>query len=264
MLPRRNDVMPSVHRARALLAAAVIGTSVFARPCAAQSLRGSKASVDRMYRHARAEGLTFYSTSRSVRRAVSSGQLVRLSPNGDFTLHRVSFPYARPTTRTFVERLAAEYHGQCGEPLEVTSAVRPESRQPENSVARSVHPAGIAVDLHKPTDASCLHWLRETLLSLESDGTIEVTEEFNPPHFHVAVFPTPYRRYVRSQTASDDDVTLASSGARNTTTYRVRAGDTIWDIARAHDTTVEAITAANHLTSTVIQPGDELLIPAGG
>jgi hypothetical protein len=182
-----------------VFAAALVFGAVIAFPCAGQSLDGSDESVDRMYRHARAERLSFYETSRGIRSAVKAGRLKRLVPTNDFALHAVGYPYARSTTLTFVQRLGAQYRDVCGEPLVVTSAVRPATRQPANSSARSVHPTGMAVDLRKPDDAKCRRWLRETLLELEGAGVIEATEEFAPPHFHVAVYPTQYRRYVESR-----------------------------------------------------------------
>lgn len=228
----------------------------------AQSLHGSPASINRMYRHARSEDFSFFETTKSVKRAVSQGLLVQLRPNADFTLHEVGYPYVRPATLTFVHRLAPQFVAACGEPLQVTSAVRPATRQPANSVAKSVHPTGMAIDLHKPTNADCRKWLRETLLELENSGVIEATEEFSPPHFHVAVYSTPYRRYVAALTRPAT-TTVASSDADNATTYRVRPGDTLWDIARAHDTTVSAILSANNLDDDTIQPGQDLLIPDG-
>jgi hypothetical protein len=174
-------------------------------PAVAQSLRGSHASVSRMYRHARSERFSFFETARGVRRAVAKGLLVELRPNDDFTLHEVGYPFVRPATLTFVQRLADQYHDACGEPLEVTSAVRPATRQPANSVAKSVHPTGMAIDLHKSSRPKCLRWLRQTLLELERTGVIEATEEFAPPHFHVAVYSTPYRRYVANLTRPLDD-----------------------------------------------------------
>jgi hypothetical protein len=192
--------MPARHilSLTALMAVAVSAPS----PCAAQSLRGSTASVNRMYREARREKLAFYETSSGVRRAVAAGRLVRLTPDENFTLHRVGYPYVRPATKLFVERLAAQYREACGEPLEITSAVRPATRQPANSVALSVHPTGMAVDLHKPADADCRDWLRDTLLDLERANVLEATEEFAPPHFHVAVYPSRYERYVTARSRS--------------------------------------------------------------
>lgn len=230
-------------------------------PCAAQSLRGSDESVDRMYRQARAEQLSFYETPRGVRKAVDAGRLVPLVPDGNLTLHEVAYPFVRPSTRTFVTRLAAQHQSTCGEPLEVTSAVRPATRQPPNSVAQSVHPTGMAIDLHKPEDAKCRQWLRETLLDLEGAGVLEATEEYGPPHFHVAVFPTPYRSYVAERTGAAPGKRVATSQSSGLTVYRVRRGDTLWDIARAHDTTADAIRSANRLERSIIRPGDELVIP---
>lgn len=202
----------SFRTAPLFLAGAGLCALGLATPCVAQSLNGSRASVNRMYRQARAEKLAFYETARGVRKAVARGQLVELVPNEDFQLHAVAYPYVRPMTRTFVRRLAAQYRDACGEPLEVTSAVRPATRQPENSVARSVHPTGMAVDLHKPDDSGCLDWLRSTLRELERAGVLEATEEFSPPHFHVAVYPSPYRRYVAGRTDSESRARIASSG----------------------------------------------------
>jgi LysM repeat protein len=237
--------------------------ATFASPAGAQSLHGSTASVDRMYRHARNEDFSFFETTSSVKRAVTKGLLVRLEPSETFTLHEVGYPYVRPATLTFVQRLAPQFVDACGEPLQVTSAVRPATRQPSNSVAKSVHPTGMAVDLHKPSDPRCRAWLRETLLELEGSGVIEATEEFAPPHFHVAVYSTPYRRYVTALTRSAATEVASSAGTGDVVTYRVRPGDTLWDIARAHDTTVAAILSANHLDDDTIQPGQDLLIPDG-
>lgn len=257
--------MTTSRRITGLLAAgAALCALVPVRSAAAQSLRGSRASIDRMYRRARSARLHFYQTPRSVRNAVDEGRLVRLTPDDNFAIHGVSFPYVLPTTKTFVERFGEQYQDACGEQLEVTSGVRPEDRQPANSVARSVHPTGMAVDLHKPDDAKCLRWMRASLLDLENSGLVEATEEFSPPHFHVAVFPRPYRRYVAARLRADEKVQLASSGSVDVETYRVRSGDTLWGIARHHDTSVDALQSANHLDDDdVIQPGQELVIPSG-
>jgi hypothetical protein len=250
--------MPSRIRVGAALASAtVLMLVVRVDTLSAQSLRGSRASINRMYRHAVSEKLHFYETAWGVRNAADKGVLVRLVPNEDFTIHAVSFPFVREPTRTFVHRLASQYRDACDEQLVVTSATRPESRQPANSTARSVHPTGMAVDLRKPTKGSCLRWLRQTLLELEDAGLLEATEEYGPPHFHVAVYLTPYRRYVMARTRGGRTVQLASSSDH----YRVRVGDTLWDIARAHDTTVERIQEANHLGGSVITPGQDLVIP---
>ena len=215
-----------------------------------------------MYRHARAERLPFYETAAGVRRAVRSHRLVRLTPDSSVVLHRVSYPFVRPATRTFVQRLAKQYLAACETPLVVTSAARPATRQPANSTARSVHPTGMAVDLRKPQVSACLRWLRSTLLELEDAGLLEATEERSPAHFHVAVYPTPYTRYVAARVKAENRAAVPAVASQ--TTYTVRAGDTLWDIAREYHTTVDALTSANELRGAAIQPGEELAIPPGG
>lgn len=233
----------------------VIACLVMAAPSllGAQSLRGSMSSVNRMYRAALAEDFSFFETSARVRRAVSTGILVRLDTDRrDLELGDIDYPFVRPATRIFVRRLAGQYREACGAPLVVTSAVRPATRQPANSSTRSVHPTGMAVDLRRPREARCLRWLRATLLDLEGRGLVEATEERMPAHFHVAVFSTPYTRFVAARTASA------------TETHVVRVGDTLADIAREYEVTVKALVRANALDDDVIVPGQELRIPSGG
>ncbi len=167
----------------------------------------------------------------------------------------MSFPYVRAETRTFVERLAGQYRRACGERMVVTSASRPQSMRLINGSDRSVHPTGIAVDLRKSNDRRCRDWLRETLVELERAGLIEATEEFRPPHFHVAVFPSPYARYVQGKGAAVR--TASAEEAR----YRVRSGDSLWGIARRHETSVSRLKEANGLRSDRLRIGQVLHIP---
>ncbi|HLM69683.1 MAG TPA: DUF5715 family protein [Longimicrobium sp.] len=234
-----------------------------AAPSAAQSLSGSRASIDRMYEHARSNDITFHRTGTGVRGAARGGELVRMSGNDDYRLAGVSYPYALAPTRTFVQRLGAQYRTVCGEKLVITSGVRPTTLRLANSTDRSVHPTGMAVDIRKPRGGRCLSWLRETLMHLEREGVIEATEERRPPHFHVAVFPSPYRRYVGggadTRTASRERSSARSRPSR--TTYRVRNGDSLWEIARRHDTTVDRLRSANDMRGNRIVAGQVLIIP---
>ena len=241
--------------AQAALLAIVLGAG--AAVLEAQSLRGSRASISRMYRQANAHKLHFYQTPAGVERAAASGRFVALEPNDHFGLFGVSYPYAKPAVRVFIERLAEQYHDYCGERLVVTSAIRPSSEQPRNSTDRSVHPTGMAVDLRKPTSRRCLTWMRNTLLSLERAGVIEATEERRPPHFHVAVYPAQYARYVQRLTGRP--IRMAES----TETYVVRRGDTLWEIARRHETTVRQLLELNDRSTETIRVGERLRVPAG-
>ena len=95
----------------------------------------------------------------------------------------------------------------------VTSATRPMSRKLVNSSSQTVHPAGIAVDLRRPS-GRCLTWLRRTLLAAERRGTIEATEERRPPHFHVAVLPVRYQKASTAIAVARPSATTRSRGGR--------------------------------------------------
>lgn len=183
-----------------VIAAAFVGTSLLAwtNPAHAQSLHGSQASVDLMYRRAVRGGLDFYETTSEVRRAVVRGELVRLNGNAHYIVSNIRMPYVRPETKAFVTDLAADYHRACGTPMVITSATRPMSRKLANSSSLSVHPTGMAVDLRRPS-GRCLTWLRRTLLAAERRGAIEATEERHPPHFHLAVLPARYENVASSR-----------------------------------------------------------------
>ncbi len=187
---------------RALVAAACLLTGLggtasaqfanFALVSSSTSLRGSKASISKMYTFARRHDIDFLRTAADVDAAIVRGKLVPLSGTAFYEVSAaVGFAYATPEARHFVETLAPHFVRNCNAPLVITSATRPETRQPRNASQLSVHPTGIAVDLRKPYPGSCLSWLRDTLTTMEDNGLIEVTEERHPPHFHVAVLAEP-------------------------------------------------------------------------
>lgn len=230
--------------------------TLLAAPLAAQSLRGSNASVARQFRKAREHHFTFLTSARQIRTFAEEGYLVRLQGNGNYTLASVTYPYARPATKLFIERIAAQYRAACGEPLVVTSLTRPRNGQPDNASSRSVHPTGMAVDVRRSTQRSCRKWIEKKLLSLEKAGVIEATRERWPPHYHIAVFPTSYPRYV----ASLPDPSLPEPA--EITHYQVRRGDSLWSIARNYGIDVEELKAANDLADNRIFAGQTLRIPS--
>lgn len=230
---------------------------------AAQSLRGSNASLDIQNRMARQHDFTYIETSRQVERFVEGGYLVRVRGNADFRLdNEVSFPYARPEVRTFLQRLGRQYRSACGEQLVVTSLTRPQSRQPRNASDRSVHPTGMAVDLRRSNHSPCRAWLESVLLSLERGRVLEATRERHPPHYHVAIFPDPYASYVARITA-EDRVAEADHGNEGAIpdSYRVRRGESLWSIARSLGVSLVDLRIANGLSSDRIYPGQMLQVP---
>lgn len=242
---------------------------------AAQSLRGSSSSLDRQSRQARAHDFTYVRRPVQVRRLVSAGALVPVAGNRNYTLKGVSFEVARPEVKLFIERMSSQYRRTCGEPLVVTSLTRPTSLQPVNASRRSVHPTGMAIDLRRPGTARCRSWLESTLLALETRGVLEATLERSPPHYHVALFPEEYAAYVARQQGTGrgprptqpTESSARPSGRPGPDTDRptgswhiVQSQETLWRISQRHGTTVEALQAANGLTSTDIRVGQTLRI----
>ena len=247
---------------------------------AAQSLRGSSASLDRQVDQSRRHDFTHMAGPAQLRRFVDAGLLVHLPGNRDYTLVDVSFPFARPEVRLFVERLASQYRRACAERLVVTSLTRPLSHQPRNASDRSVHPTGMAVDLRRPA-GRCRNWLEGVLLSLEARGVLEATRERRPPHYHIAVYPTPYATYVRELTArtarGSGETARAARGSGETAraaradgelpavaapvVHVVRGGESLDRIARRYGATVEGLRRANGLGSSLIHPGQSLRVP---
>lgn len=254
----------------------------------AQSLQGSRTAMQRQNAVAQEQDYTFLRSGSDVTRFVEKGYLVPVRGNEDYKLALVSFPYARPAVKLFIERLAAQYHNACGEKLVVTSLTRPLTRQPANASDLSVHPAGMAVDLRHSRKASCRKWLENTLTDLEARGVLDATKERRPAHYHIAVFPAPYTNYVAKQGGtSSAKLAAAASGkgqgmkiasapapkyasvvsvgaSDEAEEYRVRKGDSLWSIAREHNVSVAALREANELTVDTIKQGQLLTIPGSG
>lgn len=221
---------------------------------ASSSLRGTSGSMARQTRVANQHHFTYLRDPSHVRQFVEQGFLVSVPGNGDYELAKVSFPYARPEVKLFIERLSRQYKDACGEKLVVTSLTRPRTHQPSNASPVSVHQAGMALDLRRSWNRRCRGWLEQVLLSLERKRVIEANYERRPPHYHVAVFPKQYKAYVAKLQGGDDLVDELP-------TYRVRRGDTLWRIAKRHRTTVEELRLENALRSSRIRPGQILRLP---
>ena len=119
---------------------------------AAVGLRGNRSSLARQNAEARRHDFTYLVTRSQVLRFVERGWLVPLWGNSNYRLKDVSFPYARPAVKLFVERLSSQYRSACGEQLVVTSLTRPKNYQPRNASPKSVHPTGMALDMRRPNN----------------------------------------------------------------------------------------------------------------
>jgi hypothetical protein len=193
-----------------LLAAAPLSAEV------AVTVRGSPESMARQNRIARQSEAAFFRTPDDVREAIATGGLVPVEGNEDYAVNRISFPFARPETRLFLERFAAQYRAACEERLVVTSLTRPQSRQPANAHRHSVHPTGLAVDLRVSQSEACRSYLEETLLAKEREGVLDVTRERSPPHYHVAIFPEQYLAFI-GEGATEEGETVVGITAPDAT-----------------------------------------------
>jgi hypothetical protein len=229
----------------------------------AQSLRGSRTSLDIQNRIAREHDYSFLRDGGQVLRFVNSGYLVPVKGNQDFELHAVSYPYARPEVELFLRRLASQYRSACGEKLVVTSLTRPQNRQPRNASEQSVHPTGMAIDLRLSRSRACRSWIEGVLLDLERARILEATRERYPAHYHLALFPNQYVAYVERLTGRRPQLLqrLASAAPEELVEHRVRRGDSLWTIAREYGTTVDRLRAENRLRSNRILAGQTLKVP---
>jgi len=252
--PRRVN---RIVRVAVCLSAAAVAQTAAPEEGRAQSLRGSPASLDLQNRIARQHDFTYIDTPTRVRFFADQGWLVRVGPSRDYELHAVSFPYARPEVELFIRRLASQYRRACGERLVVTSLTRPTTRQPHNASDRSVHPTGMAVDLRYSWNRGCRVWLEDVLVSLERQGVLEATLERRPRHYHVAVFPSQYARYVNVLASRRADA------APEILEYQVQRGDSLWRIARSHGTTVDEIKTYNGIRGNRIVVGQVIEVPLG-
>jgi hypothetical protein len=188
---------------RTALALAALSSTV----ASAQTLKGSKESVDLMYTTAHTRDLQFMRTPDDIYEAAREGVFRLISMTEDLEVDKTGWPFVLPNTLRFADSLATQYHSACGERLVVTSGARPLDKQPRNASPKSVHPTGMAVDFRKPRTPACLNWLRSSLVDLESRGVIEATEERHPAHFHVAVLRQAPERHIQMAAG---DVALTS------------------------------------------------------
>jgi len=249
----------------------------------AQTLQGSRTSIEKQYRTAVSYGFAFVKTASSLQSTKKTNQLVRVTPDRYTELHDVSYPYAVPGTKLFLSRLSEQYYSACGEKLTVTSLLRPRDRQPANSVAHSVHPTGMAVDLRIPSKSQCRSWLEKTLLSLERENVLDVTRERYPPHYHVAVYARDYETRVAAMSRSGGaatnnvsplaavdgvvnqasvDAVMSGAHAGSYQRYVVRKGDSLSRIATRNGISVTQLRSFNNLRGNLINVGQKLRIPS--
>jgi LysM repeat protein len=249
--------MPQPLLARAGVLLAVLAPA--ATGLQAATLTPTRANFDRQVREARSHGYPHVDNLTHARQLVREGTLVRVPGNRDYEVASWVHPYAVPETKLFIERLAGQYRGACGEKLVVTSLLRPRDMKLPNSHPQSVHPTGMAIDFRVPANGSCRRWLETAFLNLERQRVLVAARERNPPHYHVVIFPRQYAAYVAQRTAGGPQLAKASSAPLRT--HRVRPGENLWVIARSNGVTVASLRRANGLRTDTIRPGQVLTVP---
>ncbi len=259
------------------LALVLLTSAASALSAQSAALRGSREKMVRQSSIADSSEYPLLQTAEDVEQYAQLGVLVVVEPTADLQLAKVSFAVTRPEVRTFVRRLARQYHDACGQPLVVTSLTRPLDEQPNNASELSVHPAGMAVDIRPPSRRSCRRWLERKLLSLQDEGVLDATRERKPAHYHVAVYAQRYLAMLEQTGGVGDDAAPAVAAPPDATatarslasadrqarseTYRVQRGDTLRRIAARHGISVALLKRANRIRGSRIAPGQVLRIP---
>jgi hypothetical protein len=168
-------------------------------------LRGSLESLERQNERLTAEGLERIEDEDDLAARIADGLLVPVPVSATLTVNANLPPnhrYCRPWTARFLRDLAAAHDKVFHRPIEVSSAVRPETYQrrlmrtngnaaPAEGDVVSPHMTGATVDIAKEgLSREEMGWMRNRLLALEAEGKIDVEEEFRQACFHITVYKT--------------------------------------------------------------------------
>jgi hypothetical protein len=166
-------------------------------------LRGSLESLERQNSRLDAEGLERIEDESDLAARIADGLLVPVPVSAALTVNSDLLPnhrYCRPWTARFLADLAREHDAVFHKPLEVSSAVRTVEYQrrlmrtngnaaPAEGDIVSPHLTGAAVDIAKSgLSRQEMAWMRQRLLALQTEGKIDVEEEFRQACFHITVY----------------------------------------------------------------------------
>jgi hypothetical protein len=170
-------------------------------------LRGSLESLVRQNEKTNADNLERIENEAQLRDRIASGLLVPVPESEALTVNP-NLPgnrrYCRPWTASFLTDLSRAHQAQFHHSFEVSSAVRTVEYQrqlmrtngnaaPAEGDTASPHLTGATIDIAKSgLTRRELYWMRDRLNSLQSEGKIDVEEEFRQACFHITV----YKSYV--------------------------------------------------------------------
>jgi hypothetical protein len=168
-------------------------------------LKGSLASLERQNERLTSEGLERILDEDDLAARIANHLLVPLPASDALTVNpslTQNHRYCRPWTARFLADLAREHDAVFHRPLEVSSAVRTVRYQqrlmringnaaPAEGDVVSPHLTGATVDIAKDgLTRDEMKWMRSRLLQIESQGKIDVEEEFQQSCFHITVYKT--------------------------------------------------------------------------
>jgi hypothetical protein len=188
-------------------------------------LRGSLESLIRQNEKTNADNLERIEDDADLRARIANGQLVRVPESAGLAVNPslpVDRRYCRPWTAAFLSDLARAHQAQFSHPFEVSSAVRTVAYQkrlmrtngnaaPAVGDVASPHLTGATIDIAKRgLTRSEIYWMRNRLDTLQSEGKIDVEEEFRQSCFHITVYKSyigagPAHKPVPHTTAPPDD-----------------------------------------------------------
>jgi len=229
--------MPAPHAALAapsIAAAAdpLRSTRIFAMA----PLRGSLESLIRQNEKTNADNLERIENDADLHARIANGQLVRV-PESEALAVNANLPldrrYCRPWTAAFLTDLSHAHQAQFHHAFEVSSAVRTVEYQkrlmrtngnaaPAEGDIASPHLTGATIDIAKHgLTRSELYWMRDRLNGLQSEGKIDVEEEFHQSCFHITVYKSyvgagplhKARPYVTPPPTDDDSLSIPAEAA---------------------------------------------------
>ncbi len=166
-------------------------------------LRGSLESLVRQNERTDADNLERILNDDDLHDRIAQGALVPVPTTAGLTVNP-SLPadrrYCRPWTASFLIDLSKAYEAQFHSSLEVSSAVRTVEYQkhlmrtngnaaPAEGDVASPHLTGATIDIAKSgLSRRQLYWMRDRLNTFQSQGKLDVEEEFHQSCFHITVY----------------------------------------------------------------------------
>ncbi len=203
-------------------------------------LRGSLQSLVRQNQRTDADNLERILNDSDLHERIAQGVLVpvpassALAVNADLPADR---RYCRPWTAAFLADFSKAHDAEFHHPLEVSSAVRTVEYQkrlmrtngnaaPAEGDVASPHLTGATIDIAKSgLSRRELYWMRNRLNTLQSQGKIDVEEEFHQSCFHITVYksytgagaphkPQHHLAEPPADDSDDSDTSAAAVGSR--------------------------------------------------